>query len=115
MRPAKLTVTEGCAARAEERDLGEKHCFGNANVGICGDQVFFGLMDVRPTFEQLRGKPGGQLRRQRLAPRPTLWSLNAQRHSPRNIVRILSQEDIERVLGLADLPLAVRDLFVPNV
>jgi NAD(P)-dependent dehydrogenase (short-subunit alcohol dehydrogenase family) len=36
VRSGKLAVTESCAARAEERDLREKHCFGNANVGIRG-------------------------------------------------------------------------------
>src|SRR6202048_1808607 len=95
MRAGELAMTESRAARTEQRDLRKKHCFGNANVGVRGYQVFLSLMDVGPAFEQLRRKARGQLRRQSLGPLPAVRSFSGKGFTARDVVRILSQQRSE--------------------
>src|SRR5579863_10177528 len=108
-------MTKCRASRAEERNLRKEHRLCHADIRVGGNQILLRFANVRPAFEQLRGQAGRQLRRESLAPCPALGGFDAQGHSPGDIVRILSQEDIDRVLGLADLPLEVRDLCIRNV
>src|SRR5579859_299980 len=108
-------MTKCRASRAEERNLRKEHRLCHADIRVSGDQILLRFANVGPAFEQLRGQAGRQLRRESLAPCPAPGGFDAQGHSPGDIFRILSQKDIDRVLGLADLPLEVRDLCIRNV
>src|SRR5580698_11361254 len=108
-------MTKCRASRAEERNLRKEHRLCHADIRVGRNQILLRFANVGPAFEQFRGQSGRQLRRESLAPRPALGGFDAQGHSPGNIVWILSQEDIDRVLSLADLPLEVWDLCIRNV
>src|SRR6266481_4237500 len=75
----------------------------------------FGLADVRSAFEQFRGQPCRHLRGQSLSPLPTIRGLDAKGRSTSYALRVISQEDVDRVLGLPDLALQVRDLGVCGI
>src|SRR6266478_7914548 len=70
----------------------------------------FGLVDVGSPLEQFRRQPFLHLRRQSLTPLPTIRGLDAKGGSTSYAFRVISQEDVDRVLGLPDLALQVRDL-----
>ena len=75
----------------------------------------FGQVDVGSAFEQFRGQPRGQLRRQGLIPLPTIRGLDTEGSSTRDPLRIISQKNVDRIFGLPDLALQVRNLGICSI
>src|ERR1700687_2682343 len=73
-------ASEGAATRAGERNLREKLSFGDADLGIRGDQVLLGLANIRATLEQSGGHARRNFRRKCL-----LLKLASARHTLRVI------------------------------
>src|SRR5579885_3671533 len=91
---------------AEQGNLRKEHRLGDADVGVGGDEVLFSLPNIRPALKQRRGQARRQLWRQRLSP---------EGPSSRNALWVISEKNAERILGLTDLALQVRDLRIRSI
>src|SRR5579885_2247018 len=61
------------------------------------------------------GQARRQLWRQNLSPNPPLWRLSSEGPSSRNALWVISEKNAERILGLTDLALQVRDLRIRSI
>ena len=83
------------------RQVGKELRARNANLRIGGDERGFGLLNIRPAFEQLRRYAGGKILRRRREC-IGIWM--------RNGARILAKQKCDRVLLLLNLLFELRHL-----
>ena len=84
-----------------QRDLREVSCLGDADLRVGGDQILFGLANVRPPLQQRRRKPRRNFGSMRLL---------RQLQPARNVAGIVPQKDADRIFLLGNLALEVGNL-----
>src|SRR5579864_6734203 len=97
---------KSAASRTGQRDLRKEFSLGDTNFGIRGDEGLLGLPNIRPSLKQRGWQAWRYVGRKRLL---------GKRVSARHALRVIAEEDADRVFFLANLSFEVRDLRVCSV